>query len=154
MSNDVLLLGWRKLWNRSLHRFIGRRVGTRVDIEDLAQETYLRVLRARDLGDVRNPKAYLLRVAANVVSEWRHHQPPPTLFEPVEDTLEVTGVISQVELDEVLADLPPMTRAIVLFRFRDNLQLRDIARTLQLSDRQVRRHLTRAYEQLRKTLLP
>ena len=132
MSNDALLLGWRKLWNRSLHRFIGRRVDARVDIEDLAQETYLRVLRARDLSDVRNPKAYLLRVAANVVSEWRHHQPPPTLFEPVEDNfapmLEVEAVVSQSGLDEVLADLPAMTRAVVLFRFRDNLPCRDIAR--------------------------
>jgi RNA polymerase sigma factor (sigma-70 family) len=158
MSNDALLLGWRKLWNRSLHRFIGKRVSARVDIEDLAQETYLRLLRARDLGEVRNPKAYLLTVAANVVSEWRHHQPPPSLFEPVEDDfaplLEVDAVISQGELDRVLADFPPLTRTIVLLRFRDNLQCKDIARELQLSDRQIRRHLTRAYEQLRQTLVP
>jgi RNA polymerase sigma factor (sigma-70 family) len=156
MSNDALLLGWRKLWNRSLHRFIGRRVDARVDIEDLAQETYLRLLRARDLGEVRDPKAYLLTVASNVVSEWRHHQPPATLFEPVEENsapvLEVDAVISQGELDQVLADFPPLTRAVVLLRFRDSLPCKDIARALQLTDRQVRRHLTRAYEQLRKTL--
>jgi RNA polymerase sigma-70 factor (ECF subfamily) len=158
MSNDALLLGWRKLWNRSLHRFIGRRVGARVDIEDLAQETYLRLLRARDLGEVRNPKAYLLTVASNVVSEWRQHQPPATLFEPIEDNttpaLEVGGVVSQGGLDQVLADLPPLTRAVVLLRFRDNVSCKDIAEQLQLTDRQVRRHLTRAYEQLRKTLAP
>jgi len=156
MSNDALLLGWRKLWNRSLHRFIGRRVDARVDIEDLAQETYLRLLRARDLGEVRDPKAYLLTVASNVVSEWRHREPPANLF--VEDgsapVLEVDAVISQGELDQVLADFPPLTRAVVLLRFRDNLSCKDIARTLQLTDRQVRRHLTRAYEQLRKTLAP
>ena len=162
MSNDALLLGWRKLWNRSLHRFIGRRVRARVDIEDLAQETYLRLLRARDLGHVRNPKAYLLRVAANVVSEWRDHQPPPTLFEPVEEnslvddrlpSLELEAVVSQAELDRVLLGLSPQTRAVVLLRFRDNMQCKNIARELQLSDRQVRRHLTRAYEQLRGTLV-
>ena len=44
MSNDALLLGWRKLWNRSLHRFIGRRVGARVDIEDLAGRFNLNAL--------------------------------------------------------------------------------------------------------------
>src|ERR1700754_3112425 len=109
MSNDALLLGWRKLWNRSLHRFIGRRVRTRVDIEDLAQETYLRLLRARDLGEVRDPKAYLLTVASNVVSEWRHHQPPANLFveEHSAPVLDVDAVISQGELDQVLADFPP-----------------------------------------------
>jgi RNA polymerase sigma-70 factor (ECF subfamily) len=158
MSNDALLLGWRRLWNRSLHRFIGRRVRARVDIEDLAQETYLRLLRVRDLGAVRNPKAYLLTVAANVVSEWRHHQPPASVFEPMEDdftpVLEVEAVIPQGELDQVMSDFPPLTRAVVILRFRDNLPCKDIARELKLSDRQVRRHLTRAYDQLRRTLLP
>ena len=47
MPNGTLLLGWRKRWNRSLLQFIGRRVRTSVDVEDLAQETYLRLLRAR-----------------------------------------------------------------------------------------------------------
>jgi len=49
MPNGTLLVGWRKRWNRSLLQFIGRRVRTSVDVEDLAQETYLRLLRARDL---------------------------------------------------------------------------------------------------------
>jgi hypothetical protein len=45
MSNRTLLIGWRTRWNRTLLRFIGRRVRAAVDIEDLAQETYLRLLR-------------------------------------------------------------------------------------------------------------
>jgi DNA-directed RNA polymerase specialized sigma24 family protein len=56
MSNRTLLIGWRKRWNRSLLRFIGRRVRAAVDIEDLAQETYLRLLRTRDLQGVSNPQ--------------------------------------------------------------------------------------------------
>ncbi|HEV7714318.1 MAG TPA: sigma factor, partial [Steroidobacteraceae bacterium] len=75
MSNGSLLVGWRRRWNRSLFQFLGRRVRAAVDIEDLAQETYLRLLRARDLSEVRNPQAYLLRVASHVVLEWRDHQP-------------------------------------------------------------------------------
>jgi RNA polymerase sigma factor (sigma-70 family) len=162
MSNDALLLGWRRLWNRSLHRFIGRRVHARVDIEDLAQETYLRLLRARDLGHVRNPKAYLLRVASNVVSEWRDHQPPPALFEAVEENsivdervpvLELEAEVSQAQMDRVLLELSALTRAVLVLRFRDSLPCKDIASRLQLTDRQVRRHLTRAYEQLRRTLV-
>jgi RNA polymerase sigma-70 factor (ECF subfamily) len=137
-------------------------VRARVDIEDLAQETYLRLLRARDLRDVRNPKAYLMRVAANVVSEWRDHQPPLAMFEAVDEELltdergpllEVEAEVSQALVDQVLRGLPPMTRAVVLLKFRDNLPCKDIARELQLTDRQVRRHLTRAYEQLRTALV-
>src|SRR5690242_4354926 len=85
MSNGTLLLGWRKRWNRSLLRFIGRRVRASVDIEDLAQETYLRLLRAHDLGNVRNPQAYLLRVASHVVAEWRDRQLPQSMLEAVDE---------------------------------------------------------------------
>ena len=67
MPNGSMLAGWQQRWNRSLLQFLGRRVRSAVDIEDLAQETYLRLLRARDLGEVRNPQAYLLRVASHVL---------------------------------------------------------------------------------------
>jgi len=96
--------------------FIGRRVRTSVDIEDLAQETYLRLLRARDLGSVRNPQAYLLRVAAHVISEWRDRRPPQEMFEAVdEDFLAAEAVpeftveaeIYQALLDQALQDMPP-----------------------------------------------
>jgi RNA polymerase sigma factor (sigma-70 family) len=161
MSNGTLLLGWRKRWNRNLLRFIGRRVRTYVDIEDLAQETYLRLLRARDLGNVRNPQAYLLRVASHVVSEWRDRQPPQEMFEAVDEnfladdtipefTLEAE--VSQALLEQALQDIPPMTRAVLLLRFRENRPCKDIARDLELTERQVRRHLTRGYERLRSTM--
>src|SRR6266481_2957373 len=99
MSNGTLLLGWRKRWNRNLLRFIGRRVRTNVDIEDLAQETYLRLLRARDLGDVRNPQAYLLKVASHVVSEWRDRQPPQEMFEAVDADLLADNAVEEFAID-------------------------------------------------------
>jgi RNA polymerase sigma-70 factor (ECF subfamily) len=161
MANDSLLLGWRRRWNRSLLRFLGRRVQTGIDVEDLAQETYLRLLRARDLTDVRNPQAYLLRVASNVVSEWQNRQPPQDMFEAVDESSLVDEIIPEValdaelsrqQLDQALEDFPPMTRAVVLLKFRDGRQCKEIARDLQLTERQVRRHLTRAFERLRQTL--
>jgi RNA polymerase sigma factor (sigma-70 family) len=161
MSNGTLLLGWRKRWNRNLLRFLGRRVRTSVDIEDLAQETYLRLLRARDLGDVRNPQAYLLRVASHVVSEWRTRQPPQEMFEAVDENFladeaipefAIEAEVSQALLDQALQDMPPMTRAVLLLRFRENRPCKDIARELELTERQVRRHLTRGYERLRSTM--
>src|SRR5215472_15810186 len=84
MSNRCLLKEWRRNWNRSLLHFLGRRVRTAVDIEDLAQETYLRLLRARDLGEVQNPQAYLLKVASHVISEWHARQPPQDMLQVVD----------------------------------------------------------------------
>jgi len=161
MANGSRLTGWRKRWNRSLLRFIGRRVRAGVDVEDLAQETYLRILRARDLADVRNPQAYLLTVASHVLSEWRQGQPPQELFEEVDENTLVTDVppelaldeaITQERLEQALQDLSPMTRAVVMLRFREGRSCKEVARDLKLTDRQVRRHLTRAFECLRETM--
>jgi RNA polymerase sigma-70 factor (ECF subfamily) len=162
MSNGTLLLGWRKRWNRTLLMFIGRRVRAAVDIEDLAQETYLRLLRARDLHDVRSPQSYLLRVASHVVAEWRHRQPPEEMFEPVDEDFllderipefELEAELSQTRLDQALAEIAPLTRAVLILKFRDNHQCKQIAAELDLTNRQVRRHLTRGFEQLRGALV-
>jgi RNA polymerase sigma factor (sigma-70 family) len=161
MANDSLLIGWRQRWNRSLLRFLGRRVRKGVDVEDLAQETYLRLLRARDLADVRNPQAYLLRVASHVVSEWRNREPPQEMFEEVDESSLVDEALQEVALDteisrqqleQALQEVSPMTRAVVLLKYREGRQVKEIARDLQLTERQVRRHLTRAFERLRQAL--
>lgn len=158
MSNQTLLLGWRRRWNQSLLRFIGRRVRAAVDIEDIAQETYLRLLRARDLQDVRNPQAYLLRVASHVVAEWRDRELPGEACETsMEDFLvdgrdpefEFEAEVSQARLNQALQDLSPMTRAVLLLKFREARPCKEIAIALELTDRQVRRHLTRGFEKLR-----
>ncbi len=159
MSNRSIIVGWRERWNRSLLKFLGRRVRMAVDIEDLAQETYLRLLRVRDLAEVRNPQAYLLRVAAHIVAE-RAHQPPkdPLTFLDENEIgqdgpeCELDADVSQLRLDEILSDFPAVTRAVLLLRFRDEFSYKEIADQMSLTERQVRRHLTRGYERLRETL--
>jgi RNA polymerase sigma factor (sigma-70 family) len=161
MPNGPLLAGWQQRWNRSLFRFLGRRVSAAVDIEDLAQETYLRLLRARDLGDVRNPQAYLLRVASHVLLEWRDHQPRPESVVPLDDDLlvdecapefEMETSLSQEQLGKTLADVSPTMRAVLLLRLRDERSCKDIAEELEITQRQVRRYLLRGYERLRTAM--
>ena len=161
MPNGSMLAGWQQRWNRSLLQFLGRRVRSAVDIEDLAQETYLRLLRARDLGDVRNPQAYLLRVASHVLIEWRDHQPRPESLVEIDDDLliddcppdfELEASLSQERLNHTLAAVSPMMRAVLLLRLRDEHSCKDIARELEITLRQVRRYLARGYEQLRAAL--
>ncbi len=161
MSNESLIAGWRSRWHRSLSRFLGRRVRTAVDIEDLAQETYLRLLRARDLGEIRNPQAYLLRVAGNVLIEWRQHQPRPESIVMLDDDLvadeaspefELEAAVSQQRLEQVLAAVSATMRAVLLLRLRDERSCKEIAEDLGITVRQVRRYLARGYEKLREAL--
>ena len=161
MPNESLIAAWRTRWHRSLFRFLGERVRTKVDIEDLAQETYLRLLRARDLGDIRNPQAYLLRVASNVVIEWREHRPRPESIVMLDDDLvadeaspefELEASLSQERLEQVLASVSATMRAVLLLRLRDERSCKDIAKDLEITVRQVRRYLARGYEKLRVAL--
>src|ERR1700736_1129083 len=161
MSNRSLLVGWQRRWNRSLFQFLGRRVRPAVDIEDLAQETYLRLLRAPDLSEVRNPQAYLLRVASHVVLEWRDRQPRPESIVTLHDDLlvddcapelELEASLSQKRLEQTLAAVSPTMRAVLLMRLRDERSCQDIAQALEITVRQVRRYLARGYERLRVAL--
>ncbi|MEJ1963124.1 MAG: sigma-70 family RNA polymerase sigma factor [Gammaproteobacteria bacterium] len=161
MSNSSLLTGWRQRWNRSLFQFLNRRVPAAVDVEDLAQETYLRLLRARDLSEVRNPQAYLLRVARHVVLEWRDQQPQPETVVTLDDDLlvdeqlpelELEARLSQERLEETLASVSPMTRAVLLLRLRDGRSCKEIGQDLDLTARQVKRALERGYERLRMAM--
>jgi RNA polymerase sigma-70 factor (ECF subfamily) len=156
-----MLAGWQQRWNRSLLRFLGRRVRSTVDIEDLAQETYLRLLRARDLSDVRDPQAYLLRVAGHVLLEWRDHELHPGSRVELNDDLlvddcppefELEARISQDRLNRTLAAVSPTMRAVLLLRLRDERSCKEIAAELDITLRQVRRYLDRGYERLRTAL--
>ena len=160
MSNRSLLLEWRQRWNRSLFQFLKGRVRSSVDVQDLAQETYLRLLRARDLSEVRNPLAYLLQVAGHLALEWSNSQRGASMTE-LDEQLLVDGQLPELELDaqqtqerleDALASLPPMTRAALLLRLRDERSHEEIARDLEISVRQVRRHLDRGYERLRNAM--
>jgi RNA polymerase sigma factor (sigma-70 family) len=158
MQNRSLLLEWRQRWNRSLFQFLRRRVRSSVDVQDLAQETYLRLLRARDLNEVHNPLAYLLQVASHVALEWCDRQPRSDSMVVLDEDMLVDGHLPELELDarlsqqrleEALASISPMMRAVVLLRLRDERTYQEIATELRITDRQVRRYLARGYERLR-----
>lgn len=159
--NQSLVTGWRKRWNRTLLLFLRQRVGSRVDIEDLAQETYLRLLRARDLQGVGNPLAYLLTVAGHVVAEWRNQRAFTSVaLEEGEQLLvdsrtpefQLEARVSHQRLSETLAEISPTMRAVLLMRLRDGYPYKEISKELGITDRQVKRYLARGYERLRRTL--
>ena len=58
-------------YGKRLKRFIFKRSRNAVDVADLAQEVFLRLLRAENLQAVRSPEAYLFTVASHVLHQ--HH---------------------------------------------------------------------------------
>jgi RNA polymerase sigma-70 factor (ECF subfamily) len=49
-----------------LRGWLRSRFGTQCDVDDLVQETYLRIAQARARGEVQAPKAFLFATARNV----------------------------------------------------------------------------------------
>jgi RNA polymerase sigma factor (sigma-70 family) len=62
---------WFRRWRSPLHKFLVGRGAARVaDLDDVAQEVFLRLLRYESAEVVQHPQAYIFKMAANVAAEW------------------------------------------------------------------------------------
>lgn len=125
------------------------------DARDLAQEAYIRLLRL-DRGDlVRNPEAYLFRIASNLVHEyWLKGQ--RTVMEnadevdldsiPVRDNspdIQSEQREAMVALEQALGVLPPIHQQVVLMHRRDGMTYDEIAEKLGISPHMVKKYLSK-----------
>jgi RNA polymerase sigma-70 factor (ECF subfamily) len=133
----------------------------RNDAEDVSQEVYLRLLRIPEERVVEHPRAYLLRVAANVIADWRAGQkpyetrPPEELDQPAEteDGAERYDRLRRLErVERALRTLPAHYRAAVVLKTRHGLSYGEIADHLGVSERMVKRYIVKAYARLRDKL--
>jgi RNA polymerase sigma-70 factor (ECF subfamily) len=152
---------WARRWNTGLERFLKRRVAAPVDAQDLAQEVYLRLLRAQQLDLVVEPQAYLYKVARNVAAEWRVRasQSKPHSSEELDALVEATSpeaLVSEecehARLDAALRTMATPVRAVLYLKLTNAMSHEEIARQLGITTRMVRRLLTAGYSDLRRQL--
>jgi RNA polymerase sigma-70 factor (ECF subfamily) len=148
-------------YHAELHRFLMRRLQSSQHAQDLAQEAYLRLLRVERAELVRQPRAYLYRIAVNLILEFRlRARREPIVFDS--DALaEAAEQISEAPADEgeraadaqqielILDQLPPLYRAIFVLRKRDGLSYQEIAEQLEISVHTVKKYLARAVAKCR-----
>lgn len=153
-------------YHAELHRFLMRRLHSSHHAQDLAQEAYLRLLRVERPELVRQPRAYLYRIAVNLVMEFRlRARRDPITYDS--DTLAVVAEqISEAPADEgertadaqqielILDQLPPLYRAIFVLRKRDGLSYQEIAQQLEISVHTVKKYLARAVAKCRHARWP
>lgn len=153
---------WARNWNAGLTRYLRRRLPGRIDPQDLAQEVYVRLLRMEQLEQIKEPQAYLYRVASNVAAEWRMravHAKPHSDAELESLVAESTPESSlddaqfSAQLDAALAKMTPMVRAVIYLKLREDLSHEQIAEHLGVTQRMVRRMLTTGYAQLRAQIV-
>lgn len=129
-------------------------------VDDLTQETFTRVHRARaDTTPVRSFVAYLLGIAKNVLREFvRERQRDPRLdladvsaidLDPRPSTVLVEHA-EQLLLLEGLRRLSLEHQIVLMFFYWENLTAREIAEALGEKENTVRGRITRARERLRE----
>jgi RNA polymerase sigma-70 factor (ECF subfamily) len=138
----------------SLKRFIARFFSRPQDIEDVAQESYLRAFDAeRAGGEVRSPKAFLFRIAKNVALNELARK-SRLLTDYIEDSIssdveeENSSAEERAMAQEKLsmfcgavATLPPQCRRAFLMRKVYGLSQKDIAARLKISVSTVEKHV-------------
>jgi RNA polymerase sigma-70 factor (ECF subfamily) len=120
-------------YERPLHQFLWRHLGGR-DVDDLYQETWLRVVRAAARFDTRRRfSTWLFQIAVNLCRDW-HRRPPAEPHDPA--TLDDAGPDSTVrgsaaiDAARLLAALPEPQRAAVLLRYYHDLPEDEVAAIL------------------------
>jgi RNA polymerase sigma-70 factor, ECF subfamily len=159
-SRNERLAAWFARWRRPIRFWLSTRSSVPTsDVDDLAQEVFLRLLRYGD-SEVDNPQGYLFRIAANVANEWRERarQRQPHSEEGLDELqLNARQEPQNIEarrqtLQHVRAAvqaLPARQRKILLLHVNEGLTYKQIAKQLSITYRIVLRDLTRAYGRLR-----
>lgn len=147
-------------WLQSLLR---KRLSNREDAADLAQDTFVRLLRAPlPQEDIRDPRRYLATIAKGLTADLFRRRSlerdyleylatlPQGLAPSAEEQLIVQQTL--LEVDRMLQGLPPKVRAAFVLAQFEELSYPEIAQRLGISLRTVSNYLTRALEHCCLTL--
>jgi len=128
----------------------------REQVDDVVQETYLRLIRAKEMGRVRSTRSLLFGIARNI-SLNLHRIQRRCSFVPVNEVNENEAIVAKEDVvalvirnqelmvtEAVIANLPDRCRQIVRMHALEGMSYREIAERLNLAEQTVRVQMTRA----------
>jgi RNA polymerase sigma-70 factor (ECF subfamily) len=139
----------------ALRAYLHGRFPSLSDQDDIVQDTYSRLLRARERGEIRHPKAFLFTTARNAALDFFRSKRPISLEDvPHFDGSSVLGEqpdvaeqVSRAQEFEFLADamcsLPDRCRQVIMLRYFDGLSYKEIADRLGVSLETVKTQMAR-----------
>jgi RNA polymerase sigma factor (sigma-70 family) len=148
----------------ALQRYVSKLTSGAQDIEDLVQETYLRIYSLPDFHVVESPKALLFRIAHNLVVE-RARRKEAQRTDTVAD-LEALNVYSRYALPDEQTDssrrfeffcaavdrLPPLCRRVFVLRKVFKLSREEISEVLGISTSTIEKHVAKGLVRCRDYL--
>ncbi|HEX4973524.1 MAG TPA: sigma-70 family RNA polymerase sigma factor [Steroidobacteraceae bacterium] len=146
-------------YQRTVFSIALRMLGDRHRAEDLAQEVFLQLYRSLDgIGSDAHLAFWLRKVAVNraidrIRQEARYDNEPLTEAASVVGETGDTDPLLQRRMAELVSQLPPAARAVVVLRYQEDLDPVDIASTLDMPINTVKSHLKRSLTSLRARVL-
>jgi len=151
----------------ALHRYLRKFTSGAEDVEDLVQETYVRMYALRDFREIESPQALLFRIAHNTAVERARRRAAQTTDSVGDfDSLNVysTEAPADEQIDARLRfesfcaavdRLPPLCRRVFVLRKVYRLSHDEIAEVLGVSHSTIEKHvakgLLRCRDYLRET---
>ena len=167
MSNPdakTRLTDWFHQWRVPLRKFLkGKGVLPASDLDDVAQEVFLRLMRYERTELVENPQAYLYRMASNVAAEWAIRSPQAKphdshwlngLTAGDDPERSASRDLAQEKVRRAIETLTSRQKKILKLHHFEGLGYAEIATALSASQRSVKRALTKSYQRLRQELDP
>ena len=152
-----------KRYEPEIRRYLARRLRCEHTAADLTQEAFLRLLRHGGEAILEKPRAYLYRIAANVLTD--HHRRMAVQPARSDDiTLERAAsdapgqdrvVLARAELarlQSAVDSLPPRQREVFILHKFDGLSYAEIAAQLGISKNTVMVHMMKALAHCRDAM--
>ena len=151
-GNDRAQTALYEKYYGDVYRYCAYRVGSLHYAEDLAQDTFLRFFRYNGDTQLKNVKAYILKIASNVrTSHLSTHANTVELGDSIPDTYD-DMTDDQVAVRRAISALPDEYREVIILYYYNNLRTPNIAQMQNVPVSTVKTRLARAREKL-KTLL-
>jgi RNA polymerase sigma factor (sigma-70 family) len=165
-NNDEnrLVEGLAQGCGNDLVRFIAKRLRSVADAHDLAHEAYVRLLRLKRKDLIRDPQAYLYRIAANVMYEFELKRKADAVglmrcaeYQVVDADFgrperDVEALLTAGRVEAVLDQLSPRCRAVLILYRRDGLSYKEISARIGISTSMVKKYLARGLRHCREHL--
>lgn len=149
-------------YQRPLLSFVRSRMRSATDAEDIVQEIWIRSMGALKSGVIQNTRAYLHRVAHNLITDHvkaraRENREEDAILSELPDARLNTerDLLNQEELASVeaaIANMSDRSRQIFLMARVEGLSYAEIGRKLGISRQTVHEHMTRAILSLQRSL--
>lgn len=144
----------------ALRAWLGKRRLAGLEVDDVIQETYARLIALETVEGVRNPKTYAFQAAYSVLMT-HVRRSKVVAFQTVAD-LDVLGAAAEdpspehqvadrdelQHLAEAIAALPGKVRDVFTLRKVEGLSQREVARRLGLSESTVEKHMSKSFHLL------